>query len=147
MPQFILDHGSSTTAGAFRQLDGFTQGYIEAMFFTETGSEDDGDLEHATVADLTPSSWEAIRTDCEEFQAAAASLLAQAYDRDGYDEEAAGRDFWFTRNGHGVGFWEREPLREDGLGDALSALCGWRTQFPERNLEPGDDGLAHYVAG
>jgi hypothetical protein len=31
----------------------------------------------------------------------------------GYSEEQAGRDFWFTRQGHGVGFWDREELNRD----------------------------------
>ena len=33
--------------------------------------------------------------------------------RSGYCEEQAGRDFWFTRQGHGAGFWDREELRRD----------------------------------
>jgi hypothetical protein len=50
---------------------------------------------------------------------AAADLLELAYARD-YTEEQAGRDFWFTRQGHGTGFWDRDELEPEELGDKLS---------------------------
>lgn len=46
----------------------------------------------------------------------------------GSAEAMFGHDFWLTRQGHGVGFWDRKVLEvtlEDGteLGDALSAVA------------------------
>lgn len=158
MPEYILDMGSADHARAFKALDAFTQGYIEALFFTENApnapdaetfaaqceaGENEGSIPaDCGFADLAPEALEAIVQECGEFQSTAASLLERAYTRN-YDAEQAGRDFWFTRNGHGVGFWDRQVLREGGLGDALSALCGWRTGFGEVDVYFGDDGLVH----
>src|SRR6266702_4385630 len=111
MPEFILDYGSTEAARAYNALDEFTQGYIEAMFFTDASDPDDGDLEHATVAELAPSALHDIVTDCTAFQNSHREDLNEAIEigalyADAYDLKAAGRDFWFTRNGHGVGFWD-----------------------------------------
>lgn len=62
-----------------------------------------------------------------------------------YTEIQAGRDFWFTRNGHGVGFWDR-GLGE--IGDLLSERCGYGTQFPPADPFFGDHvkyGNAHFI--
>lgn len=142
MPEFILDHGTPEAARAFAQLDAFTQGYIEAMFFTDASDPDDGDLQDATTAELAPDTLAQIVAECSDFQTRHAALLAQAYACADYGPEQAGRDFWFTRNGHGAGFWDRDQL--DELGDALSELCGWRAPaFHEINLYRGDDGKVY----
>jgi hypothetical protein len=145
MPEFILD-----TSGSVREtrdnpprfypspclwadLDAFTQGYIEALFFTENEPGTDrltrlADLERwregvergehkdipgdAGFSDLAPEALARSIDDCAKFQSDAAVLLAAAYGR-GYDEAQAGRDFWYTRNGHGVGYWDREALEND----------------------------------
>lgn len=143
MPEFILDHGSPDAARAFKALDAFTQGYVEAMFFTDTGYPENEELEHATVAELAPRELEAIKATCAAFQERAEGLLELAYEREGYDEEAAGRDLWYTRNGHGVGFWDREVLDCGGLGEQLTAACGFRTDFDGVDLYRGDDGLIY----
>ena len=143
MPQFQLDIGSPAAAQLYSDLDAFTQGYVEAMFFTDTGYPENEELEHATVNDLAPEAWALIHAECEAFQVLAKDLLDQAYARDDYSEEQAGRDFWLTRNGHGAGFWDRDQLQEGELGDALSALCGWRTPFRGVDLYMGDDGKVY----
>lgn len=132
MPEFILDLGSSESAAQFRKLDSFTQGYIEAMFFTdgEQLCEESGrdmpavainretlesrfvDGDSPGFADLAPQALQACILDCQTFQSQHVQLLTRAYTRD-YDAEQAGRDFWFTRNGHGVGYWDREQLKDD----------------------------------
>jgi len=101
----------------------------------------DGDIPgDSGFGDIYPKSLETAIAECEEFQREAADLLAQAYNHvipahtfgDGtlpnshtpahdYDEAAAGRDFWYTRNGHGVGFWDRD-LPGD-LGEKLSDIA------------------------
>lgn len=139
MPEFILDKGSPQGARSFAALDSFTQGYVEALFFTDASDPDDGDLADATVADLAPETIAKIVAECAAFQTANAELLAQAYDRDDYSETQAGRDYWFTRNGHGVGFWDRQQLDEGGLGDKLSAACRHDT----RDVYRGDDRLVY----
>lgn len=146
MPQFILDGKDAPT---FAALDPFTQGYIEAMFFTEcepgttretwkpeTQSSLPGDV---GFCDLAPDALARINHDCAEFQRAKAALLSWAYQRN-YDATQAGRDFWFTRCGHGVGYWDRKELEAKGLGDALSEAarkCGQRWAYL------GDDGRVY----
>jgi len=139
MPEFILDHGSPEASKRFANLDSFTQGYVEAMFFTNTGTGDDGDMEHATVSDLSEEAWSNIIRSCEAFQEKAKTLLTLAYARN-YDAAQAGRDYWFTRNGHGVGFWDREQLEADSLGDELSDAC----RHSEVYVCRGDDGLVYH---
>jgi hypothetical protein len=132
MPEFQLDLGSPETAKQFQALDAFTQGYIEALFFTdeeqlceESGREMPAVAINMTTmetrfvggdspgfGDLAPDTLQSIVADCQTFQLQNAALLAQAYARN-YDAEQAGRDFWYTRNGHGVGYWDRKELEPE----------------------------------
>lgn len=121
----------------FRILDSFTLGYVEALFFTSTGSADDGDLEDATFDDLSGVAIHRIIEDCARFQSANRVDLDEALDHgraSGYDLEKAGRDFWYSRNGHGTGFWDRDL---GGVGDTLSTLA---TRCGSVDLYRGDDG-------
>lgn len=146
MPEFILDHGTPESAKQFAALDSFTQGYIEAMFFTSEGVDNDcdpgheNDLADISVADLAPETMVQIIAGCSAFQLANATWLAQAYDTcicgNGYDEQRAGNDFWYSRNGHGTGFWDRD-LGE--TGDELHNVA----KHSEINLYLGDDGLLY----
>lgn len=135
MPEFILEIGSVEHQRTFNALDGFTRGYIEALFFTveeQLCEDSDGAREMPSVAfnmatmesrfvdgnsfgfaDLAADTLASIVKDCETFQRVNAALLDSAYERDDYDSEQAGRDFWFTRNGHGVGYWDRTQLEND----------------------------------
>lgn len=140
MPEFILDLGEPDAARSYNALDEFTQGYIEAMFFTETGYAENGDLEHATVAELAPSTLHDIVTDCAAFQNSNRENIDEATDNgriNGYDDKAAGRDFWYSRNGHGVGFWDRQ------LGDVGDTLDQAAKVWRGRDLYRGDDGLIY----
>lgn len=100
----------------------------------------DGDIPtDSGFGDIYPDSLARMQTDCMCFESQARELLAQAYGHtfparvigDGtlpdshrpaydYDAKAAGRDFWYTRNGHGVGFWDRD-LGE--VGDKLTKIA------------------------
>lgn len=142
MPEFVLDRGDRESADEFDALPEFVQGYIEALFFTETScySMDEIDSYEAQesiaegtadgvlpsdsgFADLSEAALASIMADCSKFEREAASLLESAYARN-YEPAQAGRDFWFTRNGHGVGFWDRDELKTDSLGRSLSDIAG-----------------------
>lgn len=146
MPEFILDHGSPETARQFQALDSFTQGYIEAMFFTSTGPDNaEEDLEHATVAELAPSALARIIEDCTLFQSVNDGLLEMAVNNPqgiDYTEQRAGNDYWYSRNGHGTGFWDRgfKDLPNVGnVGDKLHEAAG----FHQVDIYRGDDGLIY----
>lgn len=161
MPQFILEGRDN----AARAESAFVLGFIEAMFFTEGSpafhahewfsdeckeAQEEGQADGTLPGDvgyddLHPDSLALIQADCEEWQAANAELLKLAYAR-GYDETQAGRDYWFTRNGHGVGFTDRAELEcDDSEYERLTALImhhaakgdepddsKWQAAFDER---------------
>lgn len=146
MPEFVLDYGTDDAARAFKALDSFTQGYVTAMFFTDTGDAENGDLESASFAELAPTTLEKIISDCACFQLDNGTAMESAYAAvDGVsgwniDDEKAGRDFWYNRNGHGCGFWDGdwpEPF--------ATALDKAAKQFGQIDLYRGDDGKI-YVA-
>jgi hypothetical protein len=140
MPEFILDHGSPEAAIKYNALDEFTQGYIEAMFFTSTGQLEDEELENASVAELAPGTWQKIIDDCQRFQTGNAEDLDEATDNgriNGYDLKAAGRDFWYDRTGSGVGFSDRN------LGDVGEKLSTIAVRVGHIALYRGDDGLLY----
>lgn len=141
MVEFVME-GRDHAARAETE---FVFGFIEAMFFTSCSpaydSEEwstpeckraqeegqaDGELpSDVGYTDIHPDSLAVIRAFCASFEAIAAPLLEQAYSRD-YDAAQAGRDLWFTSQGHGVGYWDRAPLEDDGLGDKLSDVARYR---------------------
>lgn len=127
MPEFILNR-PARRVHPFYALDDFAQGYVEAMFFTngDTGDEREDLLDELGVERLTRAAVESIAADCQAFlgHIMPDGCSAQQWiDRaEGYDMEQAGSDFWFTRQGHGVGFWDRKEL--DGeLGEGLTAAA------------------------
>lgn len=119
----------------FSELDQFTQGYIDALFFTDSGDIED-EIQDEGFYDFADETLSHILLDCAKFQADNAELLALAYDRVGYEESSAGHDFWLTRNGHGAGFWDRSPLDADNLGDKLTKAADL---FNEISPYLGDD--------
>ncbi|NBG94517.1 hypothetical protein GTQ45_02065 [Pyruvatibacter mobilis] len=123
-------------------LEAFIKGYLDALFFTNTGEEDDALPAGATVDDFAPETAALIRTDCTRFVADHGNLLVMAErwaEAKGftYTAEQAGIDLWFTRNGHGVGYWDRGL---GPLGDVLADLCGYGTEYPPLDPYVGDDG-------
>lgn len=111
--------------------DDFLRGYIEAIYFTDTG-----DLEQPECdAELSDDARALCIADCVKFQAENALPLAHAYTHfPEYDAAQAGRDFWFTRNGHGAGFWSREL---GAVGDTLATAC---RAWVSLSAYAGDDG-------
>lgn len=134
MPEFQMPHNNSAQ---WRDLGYFAQGYVEALFFTSTGSGDDEELENATFEDLAPETLASIIADCAAWQKSNEALLDSAYEaHPGYAETRAGHDYWFTTQGHGVGFWSRDM---GAIGDALSKACS----CDARDLYLGGDGLLY----
>lgn len=139
MPEFIADTDGTVCHLQWEDLADFTQGYLEAMLFTETscipmtewhdeesqeqvreGQADGCIPADAGFGDIFPASFEKAQTDCMAFEHKAHDLLMEAY-QGGYSRSQAGRDFWFTRNGHGVGFWDRKELEPRGAWEALGS--------------------------
>lgn len=144
---------TSTAKIAYSDLPDFTQGYIEALFFCNSASgvssdewwerenqealtagTNDGCLpDDVGFDDLSKDALNRIVRDICNFSNQAHDLIAKACTGVGYDLRQAGRDFFYTRCGHGVGFWDRN-LGE--VGDQLSKLAsGFGDVFPSYNRD------------
>jgi hypothetical protein len=139
LAEFLHEHEAraflDASEGASEWGDDFARGYVECVYFVDTGEGE----QPASDCELSSEARARILTDCGCFQRDHAALLALAYAR-GYDEAQAGRDFHFTRNGHGVGYWDREELKAGGIGRALTDAahaCG------ETYVYESDDGLIY----
>ena len=135
MPEFCLNMGGAEGAARFATLDEFTRGFLEALFFTETGFPENGDMESATFAEVAPEALRLVARETEYWQRVDWEALREAYAR-GYTPQQAGRDLWFTQNWHGTGFWDREILRAENLGSRLTNAAGRNAIEMYR----GDDG-------
>lgn len=135
-------------------LDEFTRAYLECILFSETDNSDDSGgepLDHSySIEDFSEESLKEAIADCVRFQKDNAEDIAtipdhnmkrcDSYGRDHYSGlECAGHDFWFTRNGHGVGFWDRDWISKP-VKERLTAAC---KKLGERWVYVGDDGQLH----
>ncbi len=116
MPEFQLN-ADRYGKHAYYKLSDFAKGYVEAMFFTngDTGNEKNENLlNDLGVEKLTREAVKDIAKDCDAFLGKimsdgcfARQWLDRANEATGYSDSRAGHDFWFTRQGHGTGFWDR----------------------------------------
>lgn len=94
----------------------FIDAYLEAVNFTETGN---GDEEPESGEEMDEDFIRESVIDCLAFYNRIACYLSD--DR----IEDAGHDFWFTRNGHGTGFWEEDNWpRYSGMFDRAAKSFG-----------------------
>lgn len=120
------------------ELDEFTLHYIIAALWSTNDESDPsgGDPleDNYGPEDFAPEALARIIADCQQFQEQHG--IPQYNDPRYTDAEKAGHDFWLTRNGHGVGFWDRDELSEadrDKYTEAAKA-------FGECHIYVGDDG-------
>lgn len=156
MPEFYLDVDADQAR--WSRLDSFTQGYVQALFFTEmehgTTSDDwnpetqsslPGDV---TFADLSQTAYATISADCTAFQEKYATILDMArelvpgdtgltYAREALDDTRLGQLFWYARNGHGVAF------TDDGDADCLKSLQQAAQACSGLYVCYGDDKMVH----
>lgn len=122
----------------FQRLDAFTQSYITAALFTE--EESLGPIGTTAVQQLSDELIHTMQQDCIEFQRRAHPILElettkhRLQDQHSLQEQAA-HDFWMTRNGHGVGFWDGDW--SEPAGSRLDEIA---KAFPQVDLYRGDDG-------
>ena len=124
MPGFILNLGDTESHKRFDALPDIARGYMEAAFFTgiqaDTGDGESVEIAGLGVGNLDPESFAGLEAQAVRFWIENAETLETATESGAYDLEQAGRDLWFTRNGHGVGFWDRGL---GDIGDALADAC------------------------
>jgi len=100
----------------------FLRGYLDAALFTTDAHPPGGCdyIESGRADEMFPNLPDYFikeaAEDCAKFQADNAELLAKAG-----DDWQNGSDFWYTRCGHGVGFWDRGY--PDEVADPLTEAC------------------------
>jgi hypothetical protein len=88
----------------------FKKGYGEAVKFTEYLEE----------YHFSEEGMQKLRDDCAEFFTKNYRAIVEACRGEDYNYGHAGADYWYTRNGHGVGYWDRGL---DGAGEELTKAC------------------------
>lgn len=91
------------------QMTYLIDGYLEAVYFTETGDVD----QPPASATLSPYFLSQAHIDCRNFFWA----VTEGPALDGWvhlDWHLIGHDLWLTRNGHGTGFWDRPEIYGEG---------------------------------
>lgn len=122
--------------------------YIQAALWSSHGDEESG-IENLDdqygYDDVAPKAVASAKADLKSFiQKLKQAKLYDVYMKD-YDLSQLAYDFWMTRNGHGVGFWDRDYSNDapDGsdLGKAISKIVD---SFREVNAVVGDDGKIYF---
>ena len=103
----------------------FFRAYIEAVYFTDTGDNDQPDR----YAELTYDFLRQSAGECNRFHAAYLELI-------GPHTVKAGHDFWLTRNGHGAGFWDRPEVYGQAVADELTRACEFIGESDSDWVEP-----------
>ena len=107
MPEFVMAVKTAAARRRYEALDEFTRGFVEGMFWADTGAAEDGELAEASFDDLSPEAVAKIGEDCASFQSAGEPALEGARRISAScTARSAGVDFYCTRNGYGTGFWD-----------------------------------------
>jgi hypothetical protein len=121
-------------------MDTFTKAYIEAALWSSVGDNDEPLDKNYSIQDISSETLQKMEADCAKFQKENVTDIAQ-YDHPSFSpEEMAGHDFWLTRNGHGVGFWDRDDCLPESAGERLTVAAN---AFGECDLYVGDDKLIY----
>ncbi len=120
------------------KLDAFTTAYLTAALFTEDPNPGQGEYQQHgewTIDNIDPESLAKAVDECNHFQNVHYSDIET-------DIGHAGRDFWYTRNGHGCGFWDGDWPEDIGkrLTDASET-------YGSRSLYLGDDNRLYFDEG
>lgn len=101
-------------------LETMVAAYLEAIDFTETGDNDQPPSGTPLCAYDNAKAY----IDCRNFHwAVTEELIPNGLVDVPLDWKQIGRDLWLTRNGHGVGFWDREEIYGDDLSRILTAMA------------------------
>jgi hypothetical protein len=136
MPEFHIDNTARPPKDVWRDLSLLERGFVEAMFFTSTGPDDE--VQDANVNELSDCSLAKIKAICAAFEATNGYKSYVSDDEYQGDDETTGRDLWYTSQGHGCGFWDGDYTapHEDALAEAAKDVG-------EKYLYRGDDGLLY----
>lgn len=139
----IFEEGEPAPAFNRDSLDEFTRAYLEAILFAEMDNSDERGGEpldrNYEVEDFSPAAMKMAIDDCTKFQAENGEDIDNGCLTRIPPREQAGHDLWFTRVGHGVGYWEKSDWEEQA-GERLDAAA---KALGEIWVYVGDDGKLH----
>ena len=93
----------------------FLNAYITCALWSSTDDSDDALDSNFCKEDIDADSIMLMTVDCYNFYHKNLDIILEL--PESYSYAQVGHDFWLTRNGHGVGFWDRGLGR---LGSILS---------------------------
>lgn len=106
--------------------------YIETVYFTDTGDNGQPPADAELTELFKAQAWR----DCANFYAAVRGMPWKLSDE--VTDEQLGHDLWFTRNGHGVGFWDRPKLYGAAKADVLTAMAQAMGEHDSEWVEEGE---------
>lgn len=117
------------------QLQEFYEGFLQALFFSTSYDVDgekhlDSDFD---FSDLSSDAAKLISRDCSSFLDSVQSIVND------YDLSLMGGDYFFVRNGHGVGFKDRDCYS----WRAAEYLTKLASEYKELYIEVGNDNRIH----
>lgn len=114
-------------------INSLVSGYLECALFAD--SPDNETAVDFTFENISRDMLKKSYADCERFFD---SLHIQSVFSQRPDYHAIGIDFWYTRNGHGTGFWDNyKKTYDDNTAELLTDIA---TSFGECYLYLGDNG-------
>lgn len=152
MRKFIDIIKESYSAGKIHGLDveEFVEGFVEAMLHSSYDQSDDSGGEplnkNYDSSDIDHHTMDRIYADCRSFLHSAGPWLTEERfkgARLGSLEQRAGYDFWHTRTGSGVGFWDGDWEGEDGSHTSPGPLTGRARAYGNVDAYIGDDEKIH----
>lgn len=111
----------------YDKLDEFTRAYIECAIWCDESTQEYNADETPEQTKYNPDLWDIenlsqsaadrMIADCKVFQYENRCYWVQV---ETVDDSQAGNDFWYTRNGHGVGFWDRPEKYGEAMAKYLT---------------------------
>jgi len=116
-------------------LNSFLNEYVIAALWSSTDGQGIPLDDSFTISDIDKNSIKEMESDCTAFLSKSKDIL----ERVGLDDSQVAHDFWFSRNGHGSGFWDH------GLGEDGEELTKIAKSFGECHLEVGEDNVIYII--
>lgn len=115
-------------------------GYKEAFIFAEPATDHNGEyIENLDDYDFSSSALERITSDVTAFCSANVAAISEAMS-DGATAIQIGSDLHFTRNGHGIGFWDRPEIYTTNTANRLTSAA---EVMPDVSAYIGEDNLIY----
>ena len=110
--------------------DTLVSGYVAAMLFSTSVETDESDEVYldslvSGIEDFSPVAKRQIYKKCHEFLC---KVNKKGFTFAEEQFEQAGMDFYYTCNGHGVGFWDRPEIYGADIAKILTEIAD---SFPE----------------